>query len=48
MSMNKCFKFLIGLFMITLFTGCSLNNAEKEDGGVVKVGLVTDLARNIG
>ncbi len=28
--MNKCFKFLIGLFMITLFTGCSLNNAEKE------------------
>lgn len=44
--MGKCFKLLIGLFAMVLVVGCSLDNSEKESGGVVKVGLVTDLARN--
>lgn len=41
-------KKLVGLFLVgcLALVGCSQKEEAKED--VVKVGLVTDLARNIG
>ncbi len=44
--MSKYFKLLIGLFTTVLVTGCSFGNSVKEDGGVIKVGLIADTARN--